>query len=348
MDSFDPIEEYLKRQDKYHAFSDNVEGLVRELLLVAGLEFVLFESRIKDVASLRRKIEEYAKNIDSLDEIGDIVGLRVVFLHQSQLELAEKSISAEFRVYKHVSHEYDTKSVGTFGYRSRHLVVSINSTRSKLTEWNRFKGFRAEIQLRTVLQHAWAAHSHGLDYKPGTVGLEDPLRRGLSVLSAQLEQADKEFQALRDQADAVNLEYGRCIAEGRLEQVELTTGALRAYLDVLRPALEELRTFAAGLDYDSSVQGRLGSMEEFVALACHCGVDTLDKVSMATMAVKSHERELASLRVECDKLGFRPAAYPFDLMTFAMCFDHEGARKKLTKSSYYSPKLRKAFGCIAL
>jgi trimethylamine:corrinoid methyltransferase-like protein len=53
----------------------------------------------------------------------------------------------------------------------------------------------AEVHVRTVLQHAWAAISHSLQYKKED-DVPAALRRRLNRLAALLELADQEFTTL--------------------------------------------------------------------------------------------------------------------------------------------------------
>ena len=43
--------------------------------------------------------------------------------------------------------------------------MSFNKTRSALAEYAKFKGLRCEIQIQTILIHAWAETSHDITYK---------------------------------------------------------------------------------------------------------------------------------------------------------------------------------------
>ena len=79
-----------------------------------------------------------------------------------------------------------------FGYLSNHYIVQVNSKRIELPEWKKFNKLNAEIQLRTVLQHSWAAISHELEYK-SNYDIPDILKRKLYRLAGLFELADEEF-----------------------------------------------------------------------------------------------------------------------------------------------------------
>ena len=76
------------------------------------------------------------------------------------------------------------------------MVVKFTDERCKLVEYQKYQDIRFEIQLRTVLQHAWAEVEHGLGYKSY---YEPPMdiKRKLNRLAGTLEILDEEFEAIR-------------------------------------------------------------------------------------------------------------------------------------------------------
>ncbi len=83
----------------------------------------------------------------------------------------------------------ETASEGRFGYASRHLLVSTDPERRAYEP-------RAprQVQVRTVLQHAWAEFEHDIRYK-GTIPEEHvpDLDRRFTLAAGLLELADREF-----------------------------------------------------------------------------------------------------------------------------------------------------------
>jgi hypothetical protein len=65
--------------------------------------------------------------------------------------------------------------------------------RAELPEYAAMAQMRFEIQIRTILQEAWAEIEHQLVYK-GEGSAPDDIRRQITRVSALLEVADKEFQ----------------------------------------------------------------------------------------------------------------------------------------------------------
>jgi len=88
----------------------------------------------------------------------------------------------------------------------------------------------AEIQVRTVLQHAWAEIEHDIQYK-STITIPTEIRRRFVALAGMLEIADREFQGIQDSDLEFREEARKSVQRGDLDAVEITPDALRAYLD---------------------------------------------------------------------------------------------------------------------
>jgi hypothetical protein len=107
--------------------------------------------------------------------------------------------------------------------------VRVTPSRAAADEWAPFADFTAEVQVRTALQHAWAAVEHSLNYKTKTA-VPESLRRRLYRLGALFELADQEFADITAQAGRLQREYKEVVRSELLE-VELNADSLRAYLE---------------------------------------------------------------------------------------------------------------------
>ena len=93
----------------------------------------------------------------------------------------------------------ETARAGRFGYASRHLLVSVDASRTVPPAYESLRRRSASVQIRTVLQHAWAEFEHDIRYK-GTVPEEHAheLDRRFTLAAGLIELADREFSAIRD------------------------------------------------------------------------------------------------------------------------------------------------------
>lgn len=184
----------------YSQLTTKVTRLIEEILYANNIKYHIIEKRTKDVESLReklvRKSEQY---IDPLNEITDFSGIRIITYFLDDVYEISKLILNEFDIDKENSIDQGILlNENEFGYRSVHYIASISNTRMNLPEWRDFSNLMFELQIRTVLQHAWAGISHTLQYKHESE-VPSQLRRQLFRLAGLFELADEEFVDIKVQ-----------------------------------------------------------------------------------------------------------------------------------------------------
>lgn len=192
------LTQYDQQRKKYERFAREVEHQLRCILEEEGIVCNAITSRVKERDSLTQKIDVKSDKYKSLSKVTDIAGIRIITYYDSDVERAAKIVEREFCVDKENSiNKREALGPEKFGYCSVHYVVSMNEDRLKLPENRGYAGIKCEIQIRTVLQHAWAEIEHDLGYK-SEIDIPKDIRRSFSRLAGLLEVADKEFQEIRD------------------------------------------------------------------------------------------------------------------------------------------------------
>ncbi len=188
------------------ALRDDIAGWLRG----HGLKVHSVTARAKDPASLARKLARPDRNYGELWSVTDLLGLRVITYFEDDVDEVGRLLQGRLRIDLSRSNDKRARiEPRVFGYRSLHYVFGIADHRAGLPD-----AARAEIQVRTLLEHTWAEIEHDLGYKaPGAVPAA--MRRRLSRLAGLLEIADHEFVAIRDELD----EYERALP-GRLAAAE--------------------------------------------------------------------------------------------------------------------------------
>src|SRR5258708_36248047 len=87
----------------------------------------------------------------------------------------------------------DMRKQEKFGYQSVHYLVKLRANRTALPEYARFSGLVAEVQVRTVLQHAWAEIEHDIQYHSAEA-IPAAIRRRVMSRAGMLEIAEHGFQ----------------------------------------------------------------------------------------------------------------------------------------------------------
>ena len=206
---------------------------------------------------------------DPLRAVTDQVGVRVITYVQRDIDAVAGLLAEQFTVLDDRDLGEETAAAGRFGYASRHLLVS--RAPGEPTAYDPL--FCASIQLRTVLQHAWAEFEHDIRYK-GTVPPEQvpDLDRRFTLAAGLLELADKEFEAIRDRLQAG---LGDSDVDGGDEHDP-------------RISSQELATFLAGR-YSSAGWSRTEHYEWISGLLLELGIASLDELS-STCATSTARR----------------------------------------------------------
>ncbi|SFO63546.1 ppGpp synthetase catalytic domain-containing protein (RelA/SpoT-type nucleotidyltranferase) [Variovorax sp. OK605] len=206
------------------ALTNEISELLRKEEVVLG---VPIEGRVKSWESLNEKLERKSKKIHAAQEIDDLIGIRIIVLFRSSLGPTIEALKKSFTI---ISFE-DTAtrlSDSQFGYQSQHLMLKLPEAWLKLPTLNEFSEFRAEIQVRTVAQHIWAAASHKLQYKQED-NVPPPLRRTIHRISALLETADLELDRVLEEKQR----YVDAISTPPIDKTPLNVDLLESVLDDL-------------------------------------------------------------------------------------------------------------------
>ncbi|RZB28679.1 MAG: hypothetical protein AEth_01939 [Candidatus Argoarchaeum ethanivorans] len=186
--------EYNKIIPRYIDLGRSLQQAFQTLLYSANLDVHLIDSRPKSFESFIDKIKRKGYK-DPFQETEDICGVRIVCFYQSDMEKISQLIHSEFDV-KEYSNKAVSSELDKFGYRSDHFILTIKKDWLKAPNYRGLDGLKAEVQVRTILMHAWANLSHELAFKKED--LPDEYMRILYRLSALFEMADDQFDHLRN------------------------------------------------------------------------------------------------------------------------------------------------------
>lgn len=223
---------YSAYHDWYEWQTERLAGRIIALLGSADIDVFNVESRTKAVQSFVGKIEarnagKGAKFAEPLREITDLVGARVITYYLEDVEAVGEIIKANFSVDKAMTVDKASDEVDRFNYKSVHYIVRLSPPSPDSRDWGPYADVRAEIQVRTALQHAWSAVHHKLDYK-SEIAIPKELQRRLFRLNALFESADVEFSQLRDERARIESGYKKDVQKGQLD-IPLDESSIAAY-----------------------------------------------------------------------------------------------------------------------
>ncbi len=221
------INEYNDKKSLYEELGGVVYSLL-QTLIKSRVHTHQISYRVKGRESLSNKIVRKNYKYNSLDEITDIVGLRVILFFEDDIIQVERIIRQEFLIDESNSVDKGALDTDKFGYRSLHYVVSMNEKRLELPEYQKFRSMKFEIQIRSILQHSWAEIEHDIGYK-GESEIPHTARRTFYRIAALLEQADLEFVKLKNELNEHEAFLGEQMIS-RSKNLHIDKASLRAFI----------------------------------------------------------------------------------------------------------------------
>lgn len=274
------------------------------------------EPRVKDTESFLVKALRRGKNYtEPLTQITDKVGVRFVVLLRSELSLVEQAIKGcnLWGWQKDKDFEAErTERPHHFDYQSDHYVVRAGSD-AKHGSIIVPAGSACEIQVRTLLQHAYAELAHDRVYKPsGTI--ENEVVRQVAKSAALVETTDEIFVLVNDRLQSANSEILRVHAV-----------AVSAYkLHIGNPANADPKLTNALLD---SYRAQLGtitaqSLDEF--LAAHDFISERIMTRAPLSALYRHPGVLVVYFLVLNEPDLVARQWPFDSQHLEMIYSDMG------------------------
>ena len=211
------LPEKLKIKELYESYYDTfneilsyIEARLKKVIRMQSLP--TYKSRIKSFPSyykkiLRQKPTEAAQT-KKLVTLTDMIGIRVICAFIEDLSVVQKILMENFDV-KEVEKKGAEQSFREFGYESVHVLIAIPEDCLPVKYVKELpENLVCEIQIRTILQDAWAEVEHELIYKSEFNPFDKPLRRKLASINASLSLADTIFQEIRDYQNKLQDELG--------------------------------------------------------------------------------------------------------------------------------------------
>ena len=176
---------------------------IEDLLNDSGVIFDRVSARLKSWSSFKEKAKKRHLDgqlvyPDPWEDIHDLIGVRITVFHSTAIPVALTVLGQSFTVLRSVDKAAQTRISGGFGYGSHHLVLAVNSDSEELRP---YQGMSFEVQVRTVLQHAWAEFEHDIRYKQGPDAPSAQVDRLFTLAAGLIELADQQFDeiaALKD------------------------------------------------------------------------------------------------------------------------------------------------------
>ena len=319
--------------DLYPVYDEILQSLHQQVrqVLEAGGSFPTIKYRVKRFETYFDKLIKMSRHDQGGDAaaIPDILGLRIICPFLEDLDVVEKLIKANFKVVE-LERKGSRHSVGEFGYDSVHFLISIDPIYRKRDL--PYTSNVCEVQLRTILQDAWAEVEHELIYKSDITLPNESIRRKLASLNATLTLSDLIFQEIRD--------YQREIRERdrkRRQSLEVKLSETPGINEDLVILQENGKSSASINDIDSIIGEANLEKALLAALTAHSGGQLEKAIEIYTSILR--------LKI---KDSVRSLVYNHRGMAYFSLSDYLRAIRDFSKSISYDPENVRCYNNRAL
>lgn len=235
------IATFKELRGNYAKFCEVLQTILEDLAKRLHLH-VIVQARAKDIPGFAEKISRKGYT-DPFRQMTDLCGVRVIAETSAQVQAVCAGIRELFDVDEPNSEDKLEKlKAGEFGYRSVHFVVSLRRGMHTAVPELDIPDFlyeslddsagpvtpryKAEIQVRTIMQHAWASVVHDNLYKSQFNSLKHKWKRDASRIAALIEDADESFSTLLTDIEAYKHHYGAYLSPEEIEKEIKTLNAV--------------------------------------------------------------------------------------------------------------------------
>lgn len=225
--------EYDQRIGKYKTAQSNLVFALRLILEEQGIPFLKVDGRVKEFDSFYTKVRD--KNYyDPFVQNTDFCGLRIIVYYLHDLDKINSIFKKEFKVIEFESKTNIVKK-NRFGYRSDHYLINLYKYWCKTPNYKGLDDLTFEIQVRTVLMHAWAEIEHKLGYK-SEASIPISIKSSFSELSQILENVDNKFQEIYNKSKLYSKNLlDKSIDSGEFKFDDFNLDSFRSFLEYYYP-----------------------------------------------------------------------------------------------------------------
>jgi len=300
------IEEVLKQfdgmKDVLDAFSLKTKSLIEASLQDVGIRYQSVQARVKSRKKLQEKYLGPDKNYQKLQDITDLAGLRVITYYEDDIDRAAEIVKREFKIDSGNSVDKRVTDPDRFGYSALNFVCTHLEKRTTDVEYKKFAGITCEIQVTSILKHAWSEIEH--EWYDLKESYPPEIKRDFYRLAAVFELVDSKFVDLRK----ARAQYERSVTlrvEAMAPNVLIDAVSLKPYLEQ-EPLVAQLNmaigiAFSATLDLTDPSDRALGITANLLKPV---NLNTLEELSTA---IKKYMKAVPEYLRRCIRDGIWPA-----------------------------------------
>jgi ppGpp synthetase/RelA/SpoT-type nucleotidyltranferase len=230
------LERYRKDLGTYRVAAKIAAEAIEETFSGIPIAIHSVTARAKSPGSAARKIER-KKYGRPQSQMNDVIGVRIITSYAQGVEEVVRRLKDKYEIDEVNSvDKREALGIGMVGYRSVHLILNLGKVGKADGAAKILEQMKIEVQVRSIIEHAWAEIEHELRYKSG-LSLPDEIQRRFSIIAGTLELVDREFDSLADELAALVFKYRERYNASEAEGEGFDSAHLMGYLLARRPDL---------------------------------------------------------------------------------------------------------------
>lgn len=217
--------EYDELLPLYEEVEQTALYLISNALKDSGIHIHQIAHRIKKRDSVLEKLTRKSTKYKFASELTDVVGFRVICYFSEQVNAVAEILGKVLDVdYENSIDKRAAIEPTRFGYISLHFICSLPKNKGYS---DKLCSIKFEIQMRSILQHAWAEIEHDLGYKT-EFAIPTNMRREFSRVAGLLEIADECFDNIRKYVSEYEEKAHNDIMQGTADDMTIDLVTLKA------------------------------------------------------------------------------------------------------------------------
>lgn len=200
------LDEYRASLQEIRAKAELLGKFIEEALSDSRIDVHKIEARAKDPDSLHLKLLRKGYKRPRI-QLTDSVGARIITYYPTDVDPVVEVLRAVLEIDKRNSVD-KRRALGTraFGYSSVHLIAKVKQKYLRKPEYRSLSGLKFEVQVRSILEHAWAEIEHEVVFKSGVLYPKE-IDRQFSAIAGTLEVLGRGFLSLRGERNKLIQHY---------------------------------------------------------------------------------------------------------------------------------------------
>ena len=249
------LDEYREKLPVFKKLESVVMDAVQNCLSENNIVVSGLDSRIKSEKSLTGKLELKGFKYHFLDDITDILGVRIITFFSDEVDIISALAEQLFEIdWENSVDKRKMLEIDRFGYMSLHYICRVPQSLFHDPSMPELNHIRFELQMRSTLQHVWANMYHDMGYK-SDVEIPVEYQRNMSRLAGMLELADEQFSHIRKEIYTYRRNVQSLVASGNFDEVPLNGDTFRSFLDrkPFRRLMEKMAAINQAEIYEDSL-----------------------------------------------------------------------------------------------